>query len=263
MSSEENTMLTDSAKRALDNYLALERQKIIERAQTVAANRANGRGIDSVDIIAALTNEQEDLEEIRWQEMHEYSRRRRARVLQIANLYGLILILTGTLVAIYFQFRDSIQPGTAFGLAIAAAGAIIYVAFSRFAPLTERVSLQGPSFNRERGRQLSAREKAQDGSAQLRGEYLETWNELERVVRVLAQEDAHAAPARRAVSLRELVGDLAERGILTEQDMEVFFEALRLRNRLVHDLDNAVSSETILAGVADMEHLKYHLEGLL
>lgn len=261
MSSEENAALTDSANRALETYLALERQKIVERARTVAASRTGENRIDSPDVIASLSSEADDLEQIRWQEMYEYRQIRRKRQLQIANVYGQTLFLCGAFMAIYFQFRDALQTGTAVGLAVAAAGAIISTSFSRVLPLIQPRSVVYHPAQRDTSWILSHNAAQPDSTSELIGRYIETWNELEQVVRMVAQESAPTGG--RNTSLRDIVGGLVEREVLTMEDAEVFFTALRLRNRLVHGMDDSVQPAEIKNGMADMEHLKYHLEGLL
>ncbi|WP_433668764.1 hypothetical protein ACQP06_32680 [Nocardia sp. CA-136227] len=250
MSDERDEVFTASAKRALDTHLAIQRQRISERAITVARNRQARDGgkwdgrVGATDMIAAISasDESEGGEIIRANLAADLRLRRRARTGLLMRLYGIALVIAGSLVGVYFQFGDTLKASAALSLAVAASGAVITlltVALSgRYSYiLNDRTSLLA----REEG---IYRTESRVEKLVLQSEFLTEWSELERTVNLLAAEKL-SLDSDRTPSLRRMIQGLVDSGSLDSEDEEKFFSLLQIRNNLVHGTGSQISQSEL------------------
>jgi hypothetical protein len=241
--------ITDSARRAVDSYIAYERQRIISNATAQARLREPDlREVTSSDVFAVIdqaggvaANQQHDDDQTQLQrrvDRREPGRvlrlRQRRRVLAFGYVYGATFAIGGILATLYFQIRDSLTGTSAVSLSLVLAGFGISATTAAYSV-----------FLRKRDDERALALASENSLGTDAATFLVYWAEVETAVRGLADG---SETGKDASSLRAQMAALVHDGIVSGSEADLFFSALRIRNKLVHsgltneDDDKAMAS---------------------
>lgn len=241
--------MTDSARRAVDSYIAYERQRIISNATTQARLREpNLREVTSSDVFAVIdqaggvaANQQHDDSQTRpprrldrREPGQELRLRQRRRVLAFGYVYGATFAIGGILAALYIQIRDSLTGTSAVSLSLVLAGLGVSATTATYSVFLRKR-------DDERALALASETSLRTDAAT----FLGYWADVETAVRGLADG---SETGKDASSLRAQMTALVHDGIVSGSEADLFFSALRIRNKLVHtgikneDDDQAMAS---------------------
>lgn len=206
-------LLTKSAKEELENYLAQERERILQDAFQIASkNVSESQEISLRDILEATDKSKYEAQK---KKNIDY---RRKRMTMLLAMSGVLYALIGILFYLYQNTKFSIEND--FGLIIAAVG--ILVTFMAFF-FNQMYLLKAK--RRDSDLERSSFSSLSDMSI------VERWTTIESLTRSIIEKETNENPK----SFSQIFDYLTTRNIFNESEFKDFRELLMMRNKILHE----------------------------